>query len=180
MSKAKIIVIAGHGGRDPGAIANGVREADLTHAQMVMLQQQLLARNYTVASPSSSLPLKDKIAFAEKNTDARLLVDLHFNAATPAAHGTETYVRVNAGEFENVLAENLSRGIADVLGTHNRGKKTENLSQHGRLGILHTGIPSVLIETCFITNSSDLDAYLAATGAVARRIADIIDTALSS
>ncbi len=183
MSKAKIILIAGHGGSDPGAVAHGVREADLTAGQRELVTDALVARGYTVASPDDALNLNGKIAFAKGQSDAALLVDLHFNAATPAAYGTETYVRGNASHskshFEIVLAENLSRGIAALLGTHDRGAKPESWSQHSRLGILHTGpYPSVLIETCFITNKPDLDSYLANTKAVAERIAEVIDQSL--
>jgi N-acetylmuramoyl-L-alanine amidase len=92
----RIVVDAGHGGKDPGAIGpSGVQEKDVTLALARVLAKRLeenlgceviLTRNSDVF-----LPLEERTAIANK-VGADLFISIHANASTNrSAYGTETY-----------------------------------------------------------------------------------------
>jgi len=92
----RIVVDAGHGGKDPGAVGpNGVLEKDIALAMAKLLKRQLekdigceviLTRDRDVF-----LPLEERTAIANK-VGADLFISLHANASTHrSAYGTETY-----------------------------------------------------------------------------------------
>lgn len=92
----RIVVDAGHGGRDPGAIGpSGVREKDVTLALAKKLSTQLretlgcdvvLTRDRDIF-----LPLEERTAIANK-VGADLFISVHANAApNRQAYGIETY-----------------------------------------------------------------------------------------
>jgi N-acetylmuramoyl-L-alanine amidase len=95
-SLRRIVVDAGHGGRDPGAIGpSGVKEKDITLAMAKVLARQLekelgceviLTRDRDVY-----LDLAERTAIANK-VGADLFISIHVNAATNReAYGIETY-----------------------------------------------------------------------------------------
>ncbi|QJE72502.1 N-acetylmuramoyl-L-alanine amidase [Aerophototrophica crusticola] len=79
--KPMIVIDAGHGGQDPGAIAvNGKREKDITLAMARELRQQLLAtKRYRVTltrDGDSFIPLRDRVGIAREQ-GADLFISLH-------------------------------------------------------------------------------------------------------
>lgn len=101
-----------------------------------------------------------------------LMLDIHFNAATPTATGTEAFI---SDEKSKVLATELVEVVSNTLGIKKRGVKAENASQHTRLGMLHgfDGI-GVLLEVCFVTNEADAKSYTTHREELAETIADIL------
>lgn len=101
-----------------------------------------------------------------------LMLDIHFNAATPTATGTEAFI---SDEKSRVLATELVEAVSKVLGVKNRGVKAESASQHTRLGMLHgfDGI-GVLLEVCFVTNEADAKSYTTHREGVAEAVGDIL------
>lgn len=106
----RIVVDAGHGGKDPGAVGpNGVLEKDITLAMARLLKKQLekdfgceviLTRDRDVF-----LPLEERTAIANK-VGADLFISLHANASTHrSAHGTETY-------YLNLSKNDQAAGVA--------------------------------------------------------------------
>lgn len=76
-----VVIDAGHGGQDPGAIAvNGKREKDITLAMARELRRQLLAtKRYRVAltrDGDSFIPLRDRVGIAREQ-GADLFISLH-------------------------------------------------------------------------------------------------------
>jgi N-acetylmuramoyl-L-alanine amidase len=92
---ARIVIDPGHGGRDPGAIANRAREAELVldialRLEKLLLKQQgidvVLTRRTDVF-----VPLEERTAIANRE-DADLFLSIHANVGRNAtASGTETY-----------------------------------------------------------------------------------------
>lgn len=91
-----IVVDAGHGGRDPGAIgATGVREKDVVLDAALQLRQALEARGrYQVAltrSDDTFVPLEERVRFA-RSQNADLFISLHADShANREAHGASVY-----------------------------------------------------------------------------------------
>lgn len=104
----RIVVDAGHGGKDPGAVGvSGVLEKDVTLAMAKVLARRLeqafgcevlLSRNGDVY-----LPLEERTGFANK-VGADLFISIHANASTNHnAYGVETYY-LNFSKNEQAMA----------------------------------------------------------------------------
>jgi N-acetylmuramoyl-L-alanine amidase len=90
-----VVIDAGHGGNDPGAISrSGLREKDVTLGVALDLEQRLLARGFQVVMTrrrDATISLEERTALAE-GAGGDVFVSIHVNAAPRSgAHGIETY-----------------------------------------------------------------------------------------
>lgn len=90
-SGPKIVVIdPGHGGKDPGAVANGIREKDVNLSISILLAQKLKKDGFDVRLTRDKdvyLTLQQRTDLANKwNADA--FVSIHANALPPGRHAT--------------------------------------------------------------------------------------------
>ena len=154
-----VVIDAGHGGEDPGALgADGSAEKDVT------LAVARLVRLASLADPSIQVVLtRDSDVFVEladrtKLANARgaaVFVSLHVNACTdPSVCGVETYV--DAKQAPNGrsarLATELQDRVARVMGSRDRGVRTKSLF------ITRAQMPAVLVEMGFISNYQERGA----------------------
>lgn len=155
-----IFLSAGHHDADPGATANGYREADLTKIARNIIASRTNPQNLIMDRDFETNPMyQGRI----RPADGSVLFDIHFNAAAPIASGTECFVKA-ADYNQNNLSFRMAAEICDItsriLRIPNRGVKPDNQSQHPRIGILHLGAGiSVLWEICFITNIFNINSY---------------------
>ncbi|HWL12123.1 MAG TPA: N-acetylmuramoyl-L-alanine amidase, partial [Ureibacillus sp.] len=157
-SVKKIIVLdPGHGGKDPGAVANGLREKDIVLSVGLYLRDYLKAAGVEVIMTRTSdvyLTLDERVAIA-KNSGADSFVSLHMNAAaSTSASGTETYSST-AGDSNRVnssakLSQFIQERLVDELGTRDRGEKNADY-----VVIYKNPLPSVLAEMGFLTNAAE-------------------------
>ena len=115
---ARIVIDPGHGGHDPGAIANRAREADVVLDIALRLEKLLKAKNIDVVLTRRTdvfIPLEERTAIANRE-DADLFLSIHANVGRNAtANGVETYFLNFATnpEAEAVAArENAGTGMA--------------------------------------------------------------------
>uniref|UniRef100_UPI00286F4446 N-acetylmuramoyl-L-alanine amidase n=1 Tax=Anaerosporobacter sp. TaxID=1872529 RepID=UPI00286F4446 len=160
----KIVVLdAGHGGTDTGAIGSGVYEKTLTYNILCKYAKEYFdgsdssVKAYWTRTTDTFITLDDRAAFAEK-VGADLFISLHMNSHTTATpQGTETYYSTvnnktaSSGLSSAKLAEIFQNGIIDTFGFTNRKVKTANY-----VVIKNNTVPAILIELGFISNSSDL------------------------
>ncbi len=119
---SRIVIDPGHGGRDPGAQANGITEANLVLDIALRLEkllkkqpgiQVILTRRTNVY-----VPLEERTAIANR-AGADLFLSIHANASRNAqAHGIETYFlnfASNAEESAVAARENATSG--DTMGS---------------------------------------------------------------
>lgn len=105
-----IVVDAGHGGKDPGAVGpNKVLEKNITLKMAKILAEQLRkelkCEVRLTRSDDRYLKLRDRTAFANK-VGADLFISLHANASTSRkAYGLETY-------FLNLSKNNQAAAVA--------------------------------------------------------------------
>jgi N-acetylmuramoyl-L-alanine amidase len=98
----KVIVIdAGHGGKDPGALGEGVHEKDLTLAAARALKRRLERDGrYVVVMTRSGdrfVPLEERVRIA-RQADADLFISLHADAgADPSVRGATVYTLSDKG-----------------------------------------------------------------------------------
>lgn len=114
-----IVVDAGHGGRDPGAIGRvaGVREKDVVLDAALQLRQALEARGqYRVALTRDAdryVPLEDRLNFA-RTQNADLFISIHADSnANTEATGVSVYTISERGEAR---AQNMSENWDIDLG----------------------------------------------------------------
>ncbi|MBQ7267163.1 MAG: N-acetylmuramoyl-L-alanine amidase, partial [Synergistaceae bacterium] len=91
-----IVIDPGHGGKDPGAIDNGVKEKDVNLAVGLELQRQLSARGYNAVLTRATdiyLKLQERTDIAN-NLNADLFVSIHVNAlpSKKSMTGFEIYI----------------------------------------------------------------------------------------
>ncbi|WP_262359976.1 N-acetylmuramoyl-L-alanine amidase family protein [Gracilibacillus massiliensis] len=149
----KIIIDAGHGGHDPGAVGHGLREKDLV-LQISKRQQELLfEEGYIVGvtrAEDNFISLSDRTR-AANNWGAELYISNHINAG--GGRGAEVFHSIYGGPSKT-LAEEIMKNLSNIFVS--RGTK----SRQGENGdyyhvIREANMPSVLIEHGFIDNSID-------------------------
>lgn len=174
-----IVVDAGHGGRDPGAIRNGVTEKIVTLGIASRLASSLSARGARVVMTrrDDSYPsLAARAALADRE-DAHLLVSIHADSAeNPSARGPAVWIARQAlGASERVARSVISSMEREGLAPRGiRRADFQVLVRHAR--------PSILVECGFLTNAADA-AKLADPGyqrKLALAIADGVTAALAS
>ncbi|WP_378209985.1 N-acetylmuramoyl-L-alanine amidase [Anoxybacteroides rupiense] len=149
----KIVLDAGHGGYDPGAVANGLREKDLTlaivkHIGRLLAEYEGVEVHYT-RTDDRFLELSERAAIANK-TKADFFLSVHINAG--GGTGFESYV-YNGGvssatiAYQNVIHAEIMKAIGNVT---DRGKKRANYAV-----LRLTNMPAILTENLFIDNPSD-------------------------
>lgn len=150
---ARIVIDAGHGGTDPGAVYQGRQEKDdvlrLAMALGDILKQNGIDVVYTRTTDVYQTPYQK--AVAGNNANADLFVSLHRNASvTPGVQeGIETLVYADQG-LPAQLARNINTELEE-LGFQNRGV----VERPGLVVLRRTKMPSVLVEAGFIDNESD-------------------------
>jgi N-acetylmuramoyl-L-alanine amidase len=157
----KVIVIdPGHGGSDPGAVYNGIREKDLTLCIAKSLASQLTQRGWKViltrdtdrdvSFPGSraAAELQARVDVAHRH-NAALFISIHCNASlNRSARGTSIHwFKPEDRQFALALRDALGANI----GTTNRG-----ISKDQFYVLSRTRVPAVLVEAAFMSNTSDL------------------------
>jgi N-acetylmuramoyl-L-alanine amidase len=154
LARLKIVVDAGHGGKDIGASGFGVYEKNVTLAIALKLQPKLEAAGAAVVMTreSDTYPTLDDRVNIANSQHANSFVSIHCNSSTsPAPNGSETYWNsVYSGPQSQALAQSIQNQLVNYMGTVNRGVKEDDFRV-----IKATTMPSVLVETGFISNALD-------------------------
>ena len=216
----RVVVDAGHGGKDTGAIGpHGLREKDMALAIARKVAARLKALGFTVVltrKDDTFVPLDERTRIANE-ARADLFVSIHCNAARKRKlEGVETWTLNVASDryaarlaaFENADADrtvsDLRLILADLATKANAGD-ARDLAQsvqaslvrtlRSRVGVVHdhgikqalfyvllgTHMPSILVETGFISNPAEEARLKSArfqegtAEAIARGVKDFVD-----
>lgn len=154
MSK-KVFIGAGHGGSDPGAVANGFQEKDLNLSIAIACYETLVRHGVNVKISR----LKDEddpysVTIQECNAFAPdVAVEIHNNAG--GGDGVEVY-HSKRDSSDDALAKNILDAIV-AIGQNSRGLKTKELSNGSAYfaWIRNINAPAVLVECAFM-DSKDI------------------------
>lgn len=172
-----ILLISGHGGTDPGAVAFGKREADLTRELVTLLQKEILKYSCKcdVYDMSRSM-YKDIITngYSYDFSKYDYVLEVHFNAfkldnGDGKNKGTEIYVTTS--EKGITVEEKILKAMVS-LGFTNREVKRKNWAVISRAK--KQGVSSALFETCFMDDADDMKIYNANKKAIANGVAKAI------
>lgn len=149
----KIFLDAGHGGKDPGAVGNGLKEKDIVLSMVLKLGKILSDAGFEISYSRKTdvfIGLNERSNMAN-NINVDLFVSIHNNASDNIlAKGTECFTYYSAGTSTKELSASIAKSIATNLGIINRGHK-----EAGFAVLKNSEMPAILIETAFISNSSD-------------------------
>ena len=154
----KIFLDAGHGGKDLGAIGNGLHEKDVALDITLRIEQKLQAYQNVDIKLSRN---KDKFLTLSERTDmanvwgADCFLSLHLNAVDDKnARGFESFiyngpVSQATQALQNVLHEEIIKKIGAII-SRDRGKKRANFHV-----LRESNMPAVLGENLFVSNAND-------------------------
>ncbi len=166
----KIVVDAGHGGSNPGAVYQGRRESDDALRLAMAVGKILEANGYDVTYTRTSdvtQSVGQKAAIANEE-GADFFVSIHRNAGEyPGQYsGVQTLIYDDSG-IKKQMAENIDANLAE-LGFRNAG-----VSIRPNLVVLNsTQMPALLVEAGFIDSDTDNRLFDSRFQAMAQAIAD--------
>lgn len=170
--KATIVVDAGHGGEDGGAVGvNGLVEKDINLAIALALAENLKANNfqvilvrdgdYSVGDQSLSTvaerkrsDTKNRVKLVEETGEC-LLVSIHQNQFSQSQYsGAQMFYSPNNPESA-LLAECIRESVVSSL-------QPDNTRQNKEAGeeiylLTHCQVPAVLVECGFLSNPEEAD-----------------------
>ncbi len=156
-----IVIDAGHGGSDPGALGGNAKESEINLSISKKVTAKLEAAGYTVVQTrpdDTHTTLQARVDTASVKRDgkiAALFVSIHCNSFDREdVNGTQVYYHPDS-KYGTILAQNIYN--ANVSGTSlNPGQ----IHDGSHLFVIRKTIqPAALVETAFISNDSDR-AYL--------------------
>ena len=173
-AEASVIIIdAGHGGEDPGAVGvNGALEKDLNLCIAMLVREGLSTRGFTVIMTRE----EDRLLYTEEENvkgirkisdlknrvkifnsyESATVVSIHMNSFGASKYsGTQIYYAQAGGS--RALAEAIRQSVVSVVQPENkRGlKKSEGLYL-----LEHSNHPTVLVECGFLSNPEECEKLL--------------------
>lgn len=155
---AKVFIGVGHGGSDPGAVANGLYEANINLQMALEMSRQLVRHGVNVLmsrTRDENDPLAEEIAEANA-FKPDIAIDVHNNAG--GGDGWEALVQTNAYKTAaNKLAKLIEAEVLKI-GQNSRGLKTRlNDSGTDWYGFLRQiTAPAIIVEGAFLDNKNDV------------------------
>lgn len=146
---AKVFLSAGHGGTDPGAVANGLYEKTVNLNTLLACKSELERHGVKVVcsrTKDENDPVNEEVKEANAS-GADIAVSFHTNAG--GGDGFEAFYHSSSTKGKKLagLCEKYAKG----LGQNSRGLKTGN----HLMFVYKTKMTAVLVESFFIDNAKD-------------------------
>ncbi|WP_087066455.1 N-acetylmuramoyl-L-alanine amidase [Intestinibacillus massiliensis] len=146
---AKVFIGVGHGGKDSGAVAGGLRESDVNLTMALAMRDELRRHGVTVGI-SRTTDEDDRLSEEIQECNAfapDFAVEVHNNSG--GGDGFEVFVYPGSGQARR-LAEAIEDEVKGI-GQNSRGIKTSTA-----LGwVREVKAPAVLCEGFFLDNATD-------------------------
>ena len=150
-----VILDAGHGGRDPGAVRNGVYEKNVNLSIVMKTKAMLEAQGATVllTRPDDTfVSLEYRYCFENIHPEA-VFVSIHCNALArnTSVSGMSAYCYMPGNEKSFDLAACVYSGAVCATGAKDRGIKTLSDLKV----VYYSTIPAVLLETGYLSSTAE-------------------------
>nr|WP_060596918.1 N-acetylmuramoyl-L-alanine amidase [Bacillus pumilus] len=151
----KIMLDPGHGGHDPGAVANGMKEKDLV-LKIAKKTKAILEKVYGASvkltrSTDVYIDLSQRARLAN-NWGADYFTSIHINAGGGTGFETFRFDKLSAasstGKQQKIVHDSIFKKIKEKAG--DRGTKSKNLAV-----LRETKMPAILTENLFIDRKED-------------------------
>ncbi|MEG5052106.1 MULTISPECIES: N-acetylmuramoyl-L-alanine amidase [unclassified Microcoleus] len=150
--RAVVVIDAGHGGRDPGAVGiQGIQEKEIVldiSLQVARLLEQQGVQAVMTRTDDREIDLDPRVSLAER-VNASVFVSIHANAinmSRPDINGIETYYFNNGQDLARVIHASILEGT---------GASDRRVRQARFYVLRKTSMPSVLLEVGFVTGAED-------------------------
>jgi TonB-dependent SusC/RagA subfamily outer membrane receptor len=160
--KITVVIDAGHGGSDNGAVENNINEKDLNLSIAKDIKELNKNENLNIILSRSGdelLTPKDRVKFALENK-ADLFVSIHINAEDNKNehNGIEIFIPKNDNTYLN-QSKLLGSSLIDAFKNNYELQVPNDLKQsdHGIWVLNASQYPAVLIEPGFLTTQKDLE-----------------------
>ncbi len=116
----KVFIDPGHGGKDPGAYVDGIKESKVTLKTSLLLKEELLSIGFDVKlsreTDSESVPLRSRVEKANK-WKADLVLSIHANSSThKQLRGAEFFIdlpfKPNKEDYDEILSTEHSQRMS--------------------------------------------------------------------
>lgn len=165
-------ITAGHSNTDPGAVNGKTKEADLVVNFRNAVTHYLREAGLQVKTDGTGAKNNPLSAAVKLIQGSSVAVEFHMNAATSKqANGIETI----ALPKDKKLAQDLSKAVADALGSRLRGDNgwiDQSKSARGRLAYVNAG--GLIVELGFISNEDELARFNARYWLAAKAVAKVL------
>lgn len=148
----KVFIDPGHGGTDPGAVGNGLREKDLT-LQISTRIKNILTQEYDNVSVLMSRTGDQTVSLTERTNAANVwgadfYLSVHINAG--GGTGYEDYIYPGVGAPTTTYQSNIHAEVLKLVDFSDRRKKQANFHV-----LRESNMPALLTENGFIDNAND-------------------------
>ena len=151
--RVDVVLDAGHGGKDSGAIGGDVNEKDINLSIAKTTREILKESGYKVKMIRNTdrfleLTKRSEIANQRK---AKVYVSIHCNSSESGeGKGIETFYTEQKEETDQELAKQIQKAVIKRTEASDRGVKTANFTV-----LVTTNMPAALVETGFLTNETE-------------------------
>jgi len=167
-----ILLSAGHSNADPGAVANGVREADIAVEARNIVRHKLEAAGFPAVSDGTGSDNQPLSAAVKLIAGKSLAVEFHCNAAVnPLAGGVECISLPSLRKESQAIAAAISKAMGIKL-RGEAGWIDQSKSARGRLAFVNAG--GIIVELFFLSNPAELKTWQEKKWLVCQAIADAI------
>jgi len=155
LAGVKVVVDAGHGGWDPGAVGvNGLTEKEINLQVAKALRNCLVEYGgATVVMTRVSdvyLSLASRVKIANQSGADRFISIHHNGSVNPSHNGTAVYSSTNGSARSHDLRNKVQKRLRQMTGLRDLGANTANYYV-----LRKTTMPAILTEASFITNPKE-------------------------
>lgn len=167
-AKPTIVLDAGHGGEDGGAVANNITEKDINLQITEILSDMFISNGYEViltrngdnSIETSGDTLRDRKVSDMKNrlkiynsSSDNIVISIHQNKFTESKYyGTQVFYSPN-NQKSSLLAESVRKSVTGLLQPEN---ERQCKSAGNEIYLLYNAtVPAVIVECGFISNAEE-------------------------
>ncbi|NLY92005.1 MAG: N-acetylmuramoyl-L-alanine amidase [Firmicutes bacterium] len=151
----KVVVDAGHGGWDPGAVGgNGLTEKEINLQVAKALRNCLIEYGGATVEMTRVndvyLSLASRVKIANESGADRFISIHHNGSVNPNHNGTAVYSATNGSARSHDLRNKVQKRLLQMTGLRDLGANTANFYV-----LRNTKMPAILTEASFITNPKE-------------------------
>lgn len=149
----RVFIDAGHGGKDPGSVGNGLKEKDVVLDIAKRLRIELL--KYENVSVKMSRTTDKYVSLSQRakmanDWKADLFVSIHINAGGGVGYEDFIHNSLSSNSKTSKIQTQINKAVIKETGWRNRGRKKSNF-----LVLRQTKMNAILTENGFIDNKND-------------------------